>query len=195
MELSRDLTTVIGIAGFSDEKLRVYRTTMSPFGAPDWDHTPFTNKVNVPIAQQCCELPGAKFLSTTMAPSGKAIAYGTADGVYVAAIPDNCAPGGPGTLVLPGAKSPDWGPADVPTADARAAAPSRRSPLGRARASPSSSSPSARAAHRHAHHGRGRQGHGEASSPQARTKKSVTVGKSGQGHRRPSRPSAASASR
>ena len=116
MEMSRDLTNVIGIAGFSDEKLRVYRTTMSPFGAPDWDHTPFTNKVNVPTAQQCWELTGAKYLSTSMAPSGKAFAYGTADGVYTTAIPDNCAPGGPGTLVLPGAKSPDWGPADVPTA-------------------------------------------------------------------------------
>ena len=60
MEMSRDLTNVIGIAGFSDEKLRVYRTTMSPFGAPDWDHTPFTNKVNVPTAQQCWELTGAQ---------------------------------------------------------------------------------------------------------------------------------------
>ncbi len=116
VELSRDLTTVVGVAGFSDEKLRVYRTTMSPFGAPDWDHTPFTNTVNVPTAQQCWELTGAKYLSTSMAPTGKAFAYGTADGVYTTAIPDNCAPGGPGTLVLPGAKSPDWGPADVPTA-------------------------------------------------------------------------------
>ena len=33
VELSRDLQTVVGIAGFYDEKLRVYRTTMSPFGA------------------------------------------------------------------------------------------------------------------------------------------------------------------
>jgi hypothetical protein len=41
VELSRDLTTVVGIAGQSDEKLRVYRTTMHPFGAPDSDHTPF----------------------------------------------------------------------------------------------------------------------------------------------------------
>ena len=136
MELSRDLTTVVGIAGFTDEKLRVYRTTMSPFGAPDWDHTPFTNKVNVPIAQQCWELTGAKFVSTTLAPSGKAFAYGTADGVYVTAIPDNCAPGGPGTLVLPGAKSPDWGPADVPAATARAAArqPPQPRPAGREQA-------------------------------------------------------------
>ena len=62
---------------------------------------------------------GRKFESTTLAPSGKALAYGTADGVYVAAIPDNCAPGGPGTLrAARRAKSPDWGPADVPAASA-----------------------------------------------------------------------------
>src|SRR4051794_40897089 len=121
VELSRDLQTVVGIAGFSSEKLRVYRTTMSPFGAPDWDHTPFTNTVNVPVAQQCYELPG-RFDSTTLAPSGKAMAYGTAEGVFVAAIPDGSAPGAPGTLVFPGAKPPDGGPADVPPAAAFAGA-------------------------------------------------------------------------
>ena len=68
MELSRDLSTAIGIAGFNDEKLRVYRTTMHPFGAPNWDHAPFTNTVNVPTAEQCYELPGGKFESTSMAP-------------------------------------------------------------------------------------------------------------------------------
>src|SRR4051794_3913972 len=118
VELSRDLQTVVGIAGFSSEKLRVYRTTMSPFGAPDWDHTPFTNHENVPVAQQCYELPGTKFENTTLAPSGKAMAYSTAQGVFVAAIPDNCAAGAVGALVFPGAKHPDWGVADVPPASA-----------------------------------------------------------------------------
>jgi hypothetical protein len=122
VELSRDLQTVVGIAGFSDEKLRVYRTTMSPFGAPDWDHTPFTNHENVPVAQQCYELPG-KFDNTTLAPSSKAMAYSTAAGVFVAAIPDGCAPGDAGALVFPGAKYPDWGPADVPPASAFTSAP------------------------------------------------------------------------
>jgi hypothetical protein len=127
VELSRDLQTIVGIAGFYDEKLRVYRTTMSPFGAPDWDHTPFTNKENVPVAQQCYELPG-KFESTTLAPSGKAMAYGTAEGVFVAAIPDGCAPGDAGALAFPGAKHPDWGPADVPPASAFEAAPAPATP-------------------------------------------------------------------
>ncbi len=118
VELSRDLQTVVGIAGFNSEKLRVYRTTMSPFGAPDWDHTPFTNHENVPVAQQCYELPGTKFDNTTLAPSGAAMAYSTAAGVYVASIPAGCAPGDAGALVLPGAKHPDWGVADVPPASA-----------------------------------------------------------------------------
>ena len=72
---------------------------------------------NVPVAQQCYELPG-KFDNTTLAPNSKAMAYATAEGVFVAAIPDNCAPGGPGALVFPGAKHPDWGVADVPPASA-----------------------------------------------------------------------------
>ncbi len=127
VELSSDLTTVVGIAGQSDEKLRVYRTTMSPFGAPDWDHKPFAQG-NQPVAQQCYELPG-KFVSTSLAPSGRAMAYGTAEGVWVAAIPEGCAPGDAGALVLPGATSPDWGPADVPAATAATLRLSRRGGL------------------------------------------------------------------
>ena len=46
------------------------------------------------------------------------MAYGTADGVYVASIPAGCAPGAPGTLLAAGARFPDWGPADVPPASA-----------------------------------------------------------------------------
>jgi hypothetical protein len=116
VELSRDLSTVIGIAGFNDEKLRVYRTLMSPFGAPDWNHQPFYEG-NTRVAERCYELEG-KFESTTLAPGGGAMAYGTADGVYVASIPAGCAPGGPGTLLAAGARFPDWGPADVPPVSA-----------------------------------------------------------------------------
>src|SRR3954452_2790635 len=114
IELSRDLRTVVGIAGFSDEKLRVYRTTMNPFGAPDWDHTPFTNHENVPVAQQCFELPGSRYTQVSLAPSGSGLVYSTRDGLYVSAIGADCALAP--TLLAPGATSPDWGPADVPAA-------------------------------------------------------------------------------
>ena len=43
-----------------------------------------------PVAHQCFELKG-KFESTSLAPSGKALAYSTAEGVYVAPIADDCA--------------------------------------------------------------------------------------------------------
>jgi hypothetical protein len=116
VELSRDLQTVVGIAGQSSEKLRVYRTTMPPFGAPDWNHQPFYAG-NQPVAQRCYELEG-KFESTTLAPSGRALAYGTAEGISVASIPAGCAPGDRGTLLIAGGRFPDWGPADVPPASA-----------------------------------------------------------------------------
>ena len=72
VELSRDLQTVVGIAGQASEKLRVYRTLMHPFGAPDWNHTPF-REGNQPVAQPCFELldpVGGKFQSTSLAPDG-----------------------------------------------------------------------------------------------------------------------------
>ncbi len=116
VELSRDLQTIVGIAGGSDEKLRVYRTTVHPYGAPNWNHQPFYTG-NQPVAQRCYELDG-KFESTTLAPSGQALAYGTAEGIHVASIPGGCAPGDRGALVIPGGRFPDWGPADVPAASA-----------------------------------------------------------------------------
>ena len=60
------------------------------------------------------------------------MAYSTAEGIFVAAIPDDCAPGGAGALVFPGAKHPDWGPADVPPASAFADRARRRGTPGAA---------------------------------------------------------------
>ncbi len=124
VELSRDLETVVGVAGQSDEKLRVYRTVMHPFGAPDWNHRPF-HQGNTPVAERCAELTdpaGGKFETPSLSPDGRGLAYATADGIRVVGLPDlagGC-PGlaGPGTLVLPGAKHPDWGPAGIPAAEA-----------------------------------------------------------------------------
>ena len=127
VELSRDLSTVVGIAGQNDEKLRVYRTLMSPFGAPDWNHQPFYTG-NTPVAERCYELDG-KFESTTLAPGGGALAYGTADGVYVASIPAGCAPGAAGTLLAAGRALPGLGPGRRPAGerlrDGRAPIPGR----------------------------------------------------------------------
>ena len=119
VELSRDLQTVVGIAGQDSEKLRVYRTRMHPFGAPNWDHTPF-KPGNQPVAQPCFELGdpvGGKFESTSLAPDGRGLAYGVGDGIWVA--PLDCAAPSAGRLAIPGGRFPDWGPADVPSIAAK----------------------------------------------------------------------------
>ena len=78
-----------------------------------------------------------------MAPSGKAFAYGTADGVYITAIPDNCAPGGPGALLARRARS-------RPTGARPTSRPRRpRSPLSRPQpARPGASKPKLKLAKR-----------------------------------------------
>ena len=123
VELSHDLKTVVGIAGDSSERLRTYRTTTAPFGAPDWDHTPFTNKVNVPAAERCSELTGAQFESTSLAPDARGLAYGTKEGVWVTPL-SGCQAGGAREAADPGGRFPDWGPAGLPAA--AAAKPSLR---------------------------------------------------------------------
>ena len=127
VELSRDLQTVVGIAGQDSEKLRVYRTLMHPFGAPNWDHTPFKTG-NQPVAQPCFELGdpvGGKFESTSLAPDGHGLAYGVGDGIWIA--PLDCGAPSAGRLVIPGGRFPDWGPADVPAIAAKPRVQARRS--------------------------------------------------------------------
>ena len=170
VELSRDLQTIVGIAGGSDEKLRVYRTTVHPYGAPNWNHQPFYTG-NQPVAQRCYELDG-KFESTSLAPSGQALAYGTAEGIHVASIPGGCAPGDRGALVIPRRALPRLGPGRRSRRERcrriRQWRPGRRQ-AGRGGAAEAHAQ--ARQAPRgHAHHGRTGQGHGDrqAQGPHAR---------------------------
>jgi hypothetical protein len=55
---------------------------------------------------------GKKFADPTFSPSGDAIAWQEGNGVWVTALPANCADGEP-HLVIPGATEPDWGPVAV----------------------------------------------------------------------------------
>ena len=50
-------------------------------------------------------------------PSGRALAYGTAEGISVAAIPAGCAPGDRGTLLIPGGRFPGLGPGRRPAGE------------------------------------------------------------------------------
>lgn len=118
VEVSRDLRTVVGIAGGSDELLRVYRPLMDPFSAPQQSMSPFARRV--PIVEGCFQLTdpvGGRFEGVTLAPDGRGVAYGVGDGIWVNPLPDlsgGCQPGMNGRLAIPGGRHPDWGPADVP---------------------------------------------------------------------------------
>jgi hypothetical protein len=122
VELSRDLKTAVGLAGDADQALRVYHPNVNPFGAPDWNHSPFAQN-NVAVVDKCyqfLEPVGGRFEGPSLSPDGRSLAYGVGDGIWVAALPDfsnGCQMGtDAGKLVLPGARHADWGPADIPPA-------------------------------------------------------------------------------
>ena len=119
-EMTRQHTKLAFVGGENDANLRIYRMTGEPTALPE----------------ACYEWsnPKGAFASPTWSPDGARLAFAQADGVYVAAVPDlgaACAIGtDAGTLTIPGASAPDWGPADVPakgtvTPAAAAAAPRR----------------------------------------------------------------------
>ena len=103
-EMTRQHTKMAFVGGENDANLRVYRMTGEPTALPE----------------ACYEWsnPKGAFASPTWSPDGARLAFAQADGVYVAAVPDlgaACAIGtDAGTLAIPGASAPDWGPADVP---------------------------------------------------------------------------------
>jgi hypothetical protein len=124
VELSGDLQTAVGIAGDSDQALRVYHPNVDPFNAPDWDHSPWPQN-NVDVVDKCYQFQdpvGGSFETPSLSPDGRKLAYGVGDGIYVAQLPDlsgGCQMGqDAGHLVIPGGRHADWGPADIPPASA-----------------------------------------------------------------------------
>ncbi len=113
---SRQSGAIVGVGGSADDQLRIYRPLVEPHGAPNFDHTPFAK--NEPVVEQCFERTAGKVEEPTLAPDGRAVAYATPEGIRVAPLPDlrggcGTAPGGE-TLIVPGGRHADWGPADVP---------------------------------------------------------------------------------
>ena len=117
VELSRDLSTVVGIAGLQRrEAARLPHADV----ARSARRTGTTSR-STPATRRSRSAATSSTASSSprrLAPGGGAMAYGTADGVYVASIPAGCAPGAPGTLLAAGGRFPDWGPADVPPVSA-----------------------------------------------------------------------------
>ena len=120
VELSRDGKIAAGIAGMGDEQLRLYRILYDPWTAPAQNLKPWGDP-NVPVVEPCTgfgEPEGGRFEGFSLSPDGRGIAYTVGNGVWVAELPDisgGCGPQiGANALKLPGAKHPDWGPADVP---------------------------------------------------------------------------------
>jgi WD40-like Beta Propeller Repeat len=138
VELSRDGKVAAGIVGQGDDTLRVYRTTVDPFAAPDWNHLPFAQG-NQPVIEPCSDYTGpvgGKFEGVSFAPDGRHLAYGVGDGIWVSDVPDlgsGCALASENALKIPGGRFPDWGPADVPAASSTPAAPGLRATAAGAR--------------------------------------------------------------
>jgi hypothetical protein len=122
VEITRDQKVAAGIAGDSNQ-LRVYRVLYDPMTAPEQKLGPFDK--NPQVVEPCFagdDPVGGKIENLSFAPDGKHLAYTVGDGVWIMDIPDLS--GGCGEvpttnkLVIPGARHPHWGPADIPPASA-----------------------------------------------------------------------------
>jgi hypothetical protein len=126
VEITRDQRYAAGIAGWGSEEMRIYRVTHDPMTAPEQVlFMTWGNKENPDVVEPCIHMGdpvGGKFENLSFSPDGNKLAYEVGDGVWIMNIPNIS--GGCGAqptengLVLPGASSPHWGPADVPPASA-----------------------------------------------------------------------------
>jgi hypothetical protein len=94
-----------GLAGEDGQLMTVFR---------------FTGEPGTGTPEPCYEYsqPVVKIESPSFSPDGRGLAWNEGDGVWIAAVPDmsaGCPAAVPnGALTIPGARYPDWGPADVP---------------------------------------------------------------------------------
>ncbi len=121
-ELSRDGRKIVSVAqtngALSPANTLHYFFVPGPaFTQAPYPETWTDDAPRPPAGQARCEnVRDSTVHNPTWAPSGAAVAYEDKDGVWVQQVPDlattTCA-GMTETLLLPGAKHPDWGPADV----------------------------------------------------------------------------------
>lgn len=96
-------------------------TTRRPLGGGPWDMRFYTTTGEPPAEPQArCrqDFGNTEPKRPTWSPEGDALAWEQADGVHVQAAPDLTSCASNGGFTIAGATSPDWGPAEVPSAAA-----------------------------------------------------------------------------
>lgn len=107
-ELSRDGGAVAFVTNSNGDHLRIWRTPTAPATGV--------------VPQACLDAPaqgGGGWSSPSWAPDGQRLVAAGGGGLYIATLPNIAAACPPDdqvkvTVIAPGARSPDWGPADVP---------------------------------------------------------------------------------
>jgi hypothetical protein len=116
-DISRDKRVMAFQTGPNDNTLTVYYVRAFPTGWKDSEAVGYD-------LRRCYRYTRPETQSygiPTLSPDGTGLAFSEADGIHIAAVPrfgadctlEGATPEPP--LVIPGAKEPDWGPADVPT--------------------------------------------------------------------------------
>jgi hypothetical protein len=109
-ELTPDGRKLAGVTGDADDQIR-------------FADVPVVGGTGDGYPRQCAygvkSPAGGKFSAVSWSPDGGTLAYADGAGVNVVGIPafgPDCGTPGEPRLLIPGATSPDWGPADVPAA-------------------------------------------------------------------------------
>jgi hypothetical protein len=117
-DISRDRRKLAFVTGGSDETLTLYGVPTFPTAFRDGDAPVSTRPL---ICYRYSDPTGGKFSTPTFAPDGGRVAWAESDGIKVVTVPDlagGCTTTGASphaSLLIPGGKQPDWGPAGVPS--------------------------------------------------------------------------------